>query len=84
MPFFRKLTGQAEFCSTEHRRLFQEEFDRQALARLRAARPKTAPRPVPPAPPPIEPIPAFAPLSLQFARTLAVDYLVELLQEPNA
>lgn len=84
MPFFRKLTGQAEFCSAEHRRLFQEEFDRQALARLRAARPKPTPTPVPPAPPPVEPIPVFAPLSPQFARTLAVEYLVAQFQEPNA
>ena len=84
MPFFRKLTGQAEFCSAEHRRLFQEEFDRQALARLRAARPKAAPRPVPPPPPEPEPMPTFAPLTLQFGRTLAVEYLVAQLQEPNA
>lgn len=82
MPFFRKLTGDGEFCSTEHRRLFQEEFDRQALARLRAARPKPAPRPT--APPPAEPTPTFAPLSLQFARTLAVEYFVAPLQETNA
>ena len=84
MPFFRKLTGQPEFCSAEHRRLFQEEFDRQALARLRAARPKAAVKPAAVPPPPPEPIPSFAPVTLQFGRTLAVEYLRAQLQESHA
>lgn len=67
MPFFRKLTGQPEFCSAEHRRLFQEEFDRQALARLRAARPKAAVKPVVAPPPAPDPCPPSFPLRFSSA-----------------
>ncbi len=89
MPFYRKLTGQGEFCSADHRRRFQEEFDRRALERLRLARPKAPPAPAPvrDAPanvPAIAPPPAFEPVQLRFEMTFSAEWFAACLQGDHA
>ena len=91
MPFYKKFTGQGEFCSADHRRRFQEDFDRRALERLRLARPKAAPAPpaptpeVPPPPPaiPRKP-PVFDPVPVSFSATLSADWFAACLRSDHA
>ena len=91
MPFYKKLTGQGEFCSADHRRRFQEEFDRRAIERLRLARPKAPPAPPAPAPsvsalaPAISrKPPVFEPVPVSFSATLSADWFDACLRGDHA
>ncbi len=48
LALLKRLTGDGEFCSKEHRRIYQQEHNQLALARLLASqpKPKEKPRPV--------------------------------------
>lgn len=86
LPFFRKLTSQGEFCSAEHRRKFQEDFDRRALERLRNARPPVAAlcEAETMEEEPAAAIASFEPLPVVFERTLSADWLLTYWQRQHA
>ena len=54
MPLLHRLLGKQQFCSTAHRKLFQEEYNQSALLRLQAVGEAmtraSTPAPPPPAP----------------------------------
>src|ERR1700721_1674721 len=71
LALLKRLTGDGEFCSKEHRRIYQQEHNQLALARLLASQPKPKEKPPPvkaqnnkPEPEIVEPIqpPAEAPV----------------------
>jgi hypothetical protein len=45
LALLKRLTGDAEFCSKEHRRIYQQEHNQLALARLLESKPKDKPKP---------------------------------------
>lgn len=45
LALLSRLTGDGEFCSKEHRRIYQKEHSQLALARLLQAQPAAAPAP---------------------------------------
>src|SRR5260370_3327741 len=45
LALLKRLTGDAEFCSKEHRRIYQQEHNQLALARLLESKPKDQPKP---------------------------------------
>ncbi len=56
LALIHRLSGEAEFCSKEHRRLYRKEDERRALERLLQAAPRRpAKPPVRTSPPPREP-----------------------------
>ena len=44
LPLLQRLKGDAEFCSKEHRRIYQKEHNQLALARLLQAQPGSRPK----------------------------------------
>jgi hypothetical protein len=87
LPFFRKLTSHGEFCSAEHRRRFQEDYDKRALVRLRDARPPVAApesEAASAAAPAAAALETFEPLPLLFENTLSADWLSVYWQRQNA
>jgi hypothetical protein len=51
LALIQRLSGDTEFCSKEHRRLYYQERERLALARLLESAPKRPATKVPPPPP---------------------------------
>jgi hypothetical protein len=51
LALIQRLSGDTEFCSREHRRLYYQERERLALARLLESAPKRPASKVPPPPP---------------------------------
>ncbi len=47
LALLKRLTGDGEFCSKEHRKIYQQEHNHLALARLLDAQPKTKEKPRP-------------------------------------
>src|SRR5580700_5773789 len=47
LALLKRLTGDGEFCSKEHRRIYQQEHNQLALARLLESQPKPKERPRP-------------------------------------
>jgi hypothetical protein len=45
LALLKRLTGDTEFCSKEHRRIYQQEHNQLALARLLESKPKEKPKP---------------------------------------
>lgn len=45
LALLKRLTGDTEFCSKEHRRIYQQEHNQLALARLLESKPKDKPKP---------------------------------------
>lgn len=44
LALLKRLTGDTEFCSKEHRRIYQQEHNQLALARLLESKPKDKPK----------------------------------------
>src|ERR1700689_122570 len=42
LALLKRLTGDGEFCSKEHRRIYQQEHNQLALARLLEAQPRSS------------------------------------------
>src|ERR1700722_6401567 len=51
LALLKRLTGDGEFCSKEHRRIYQQEHNQLALARLLEARPRPSGKGGPTQPP---------------------------------
>jgi hypothetical protein len=47
LALLKRLTGDGEFCSKEHRRIYQQEHNHLALARLLESQPKAKEKPIP-------------------------------------
>jgi hypothetical protein len=55
LALLKRLTGDAEFCSKEHRKIYQQEHNQLALARLLESQPKDKQKPRPDKPEPDKP-----------------------------
>src|SRR5260221_6669454 len=94
LALLKRLTGDGEFCSKEHRRIYQKEHNQLALARLLdAAQPSNNKKPLRPviqpdraAPAPAAPQPAPAPVAQREERRQPqrAGFICEFLREAIA
>jgi hypothetical protein len=57
LALLKRLTGDGEFCSKEHRKIYQQEHNQLGLARLLESQPKAKERPRPEKAPDVKPPP---------------------------
>lgn len=82
LALLKRLTGDGEFCSKEHRRIYQQQHSQLALARLLESQPKGPQKGRPPKP--AEAKPAPEPVKIQEDRQpSAAEFLAEEI-EPRA
>jgi hypothetical protein len=83
LALLKRLTGDGEFCSKEHRKLYQQEHNQLAVARLlEAQRVVKVPAPVKAKEP--DPSPASAPKSVRARQPQTANFVAEYSREAKA